>query len=123
MTKNKSEVIYTENKVRAILKKPNENPEIVRISADDINSLVNPGTIYPGYDEDEWSSQITMYYSGGAYNFEIGFHTYNGNVLFVKSKYHHSCGNKKTCSLTDYDIMKICALMKWELEQEGNINK
>ena len=119
--KNKSEVIYTENKVRAILKKPNENPEIVRISVDDIPKLANPGTIYPGYDECEWSSQITMYYSDGKYNFEIGFHTYNGNVLFAKSKYHHSCGSTKLCSLTDYDITKICALMKWELKEGGEI--
>ena len=119
--KNKSEVIHTENKVRAILKKPNENPEIVRISADDIPKLVNPGTVYPGYDEDEWSPQITMYHSGGAYNFETGFYTYNGNVLFVRTKSRLEHSKDKLYSLTDYDIMKICALMKWELKEGGDI--
>ena len=107
--------------VRAILKKPNENPEIVRVSADDIPKLVNPGTVYPGYDEDEWSPQITMYHSGGAYNFETGFYTYNGNVLFVRTKSRLEHNKDKLYSLTDYDIMKICALMKWELKEGGDI--
>ena len=120
MMKNKSEVIYTENKVRAILKKPNENPEIVRISADDIPKLVNPGTVYPGYDEDEWSPQITMYHSGGAYNFETGFYTYNGNVLFVKSKYHHSCAVSNVYDMTDEEIIRLCALMKWNISIGGD---
>lgn len=114
-------MIYTENKVIAILKKPNENPEIVRISADDIPKLVNPGTIYPGYDEDEWSPQITMYHSGGTHNFDISFHKYNGNVLFVRTKSRYDYRKGKLFSLTDYDVTKICALMKWELKEGGDI--
>lgn len=99
--------------VRAILKKPDEQPEIVKICKDDIPALVNPEGKYTEIQTEEYSSTISMHFTGGKHNFDIEFLTYCGNVLFVKSKNHHSCTNKSLQDMTDEDIKRLYAAMKW----------
>ena len=102
-----------------ILKKPDMLPEIVNITANDIVKLFNPGGAYAGIPHDDYSSQITMYYRDGKFNFEVCFHKYYGDVLLVKSKYHHKCTNSNLCDMSDDDITRLYAAMKWLDTTEG----
>lgn len=116
-----------ETTVRALLKCPDKDPEIIeiefpfRMSNDDsefnetVFSIV--GSNDAGHVEScDYSATISMYYSHDVpeYNFGIAYHIFYGNVLFIKCRRHHSVTTGTApYDLTDSEIKRICAAMGW----------
>lgn len=123
MATNKS----NETTVRALLKCPDKDPEIIeiefpfRMSNDDsefnetVFSIIKAENA-TSVEKSDYSATISMFYSHDVpeYNFGIAYHVFYGNVLFIKCRRHHSVTTgTATYDLTDSEIKRICAAMGW----------
>ena len=123
MATNKS----NETTVRALLKCPDKDPEIIeiefpfRMSNDDSEFNETVFSIVGSNDAEhvescDYSATISMFYSHDVpeYNFGIAYHIFYGNVLFIKCRRHHSVTTGTApYDLTDSEIKRICAAMGW----------